>query len=92
MKKGRIILGAAATLVTVVSAFAFKATRTNHKQLFGTAGTSACFQVNCWTLSSGNGGACLSLAGNVTANNVYLTKTVGTHCKTAPSTYTSTAQ
>jgi|GEM_PF-3376593 len=88
MKKGRLILGAAALLATVANAFTFKITRSNHHKLWGTAGTDICFRVNCWTDAIGNGGACRTGDDNITASGVYLTRTAGATCITPVTRYT----
>jgi hypothetical protein len=57
MKKGKIILGSAAFLVSVVSAFAFKAhtAKGAGRQLFTStlsSGSNLCIKINCWTTTS----------------------------------------
>jgi hypothetical protein len=96
MKKGKLILGFAATIVTVAGAFAFKASKfSGHNKLFGTTGGSAhtCLQVNCWTAAGevSNQGACTTGGSSHTAlANKFDTKTSGGHCKTAVTHYTRT--
>ena len=65
MKKGQVILSAAAFIVTAFSTFAFK---TAHKfagsQLKGTSKSPivSCSLVTCWTLSTGVKGVCHTLS------------------------------
>lgn len=87
MKKGKLILGAAAFIVTTAAAFAFKVSRpfSTHR-LFATVSGSACFQATCWTnASSGTAGsAChITTANHAAISNLYTQRTsVNNHCKT----------
>jgi hypothetical protein len=49
MKKGKIILGAAAFIVTSASLFAFKATRSHQSGLFGKTAGGKCVLSTCFT-------------------------------------------
>lgn len=83
MKNGKIILGAAAFVVTAASALAFK---TAHKfskpALFGTNKNAivpvTCKVSTCWTLTSGKGGVCHTQAGAKSLTTLYNTSKCST--------------
>ena len=88
MKHGKLILGAAAFLVTAAGALAFKtANKYSTHKLYGTKASGACFHVTCWTAVN-NGiaidGCHLTTSNHNTATNLYTQRTAGTGqtCKT----------
>ena len=90
MKRGKIILGASAFILTVASAFALKTNSkvSNHLRLHGTVNGGACALANCWTLSTGTGSNCTTI-GHRVATNLYSTS----RCTTTPITiYTVISQ
>jgi hypothetical protein len=93
MKKGKIILGAAALIVTTASAFGLKAAthKLNHKQLHGTHGSgTSCLIVKCWTdAASGLKGACKTNSGNLTESTLYTTASCISHVWSSPWTVTT---
>jgi hypothetical protein len=86
MKKGKIVLGTAAFIVTAASALAFKVThRFTQRHGFGTKGSVvACTRVTCFTANSSgtNPAHCLTIGlSGATVTNVYTEKTAtGHHC------------
>jgi hypothetical protein len=89
MKKGKLILGAVAFIITAISAFALKRDRTRSlHRLYGTAGKGgSCFHVTCWTnfIDGTSCGSChlTTFFGSIVAH-VYTIKTAaGGKCKDA---------
>ena len=94
MKKGKVILSAAAFIITAIGSIAFK---TSHKfasaQLKGTAKNAvpavACSAVTCWFLEGGAKGTCHTVTEGkaVTAlyisNNACTVRYIGGYTKTA---------
>jgi hypothetical protein len=84
MKKGKIILSAAAMIVSAAGIFAFKShSNANQRHhLFGSYKTSGngtvCAQVSCWTKASGTGSAVAchtATSGLQTVRKTYTQKT-----------------
>jgi len=57
MKKGKVILGAAALMVSLIGSFAFKAHKVTANILY-TKVTAACHTIVCWTAAGGAGNGC----------------------------------
>jgi hypothetical protein len=99
MKNGKIILGAAAFIVTAASTLAFtsKNSTTRHK-MFGKTAAGHCTQSTCTTVSSGalHNGKCHAVANlsftvaQGVSNTLWTSRTVNKGCTGATKSWTKT--
>ncbi|MDR3712308.1 MAG: DUF6520 family protein [Puia sp.] len=68
MKKGKVILSAAAMIVSLLGSFAFKTHKVQAFILY-TKVTAACHTIQCWTAAGGTGAGCSTLV--PTGRSVY---------------------